>query len=139
MMLKDYLTNRNISIYRLAKEIEEPYSTLNDLANGKIDIDECKVKLLRKIAVYFGESMEEMHKVCKNAYNIYSEKYKVAGTVDVKLKTYHIHFNYEDVYHEIEFCKVTEHSSIFIEEAAVYEMEKMISKLEMEKVLCSIF
>lgn len=64
-MLKDYLSENKTSVYKLAKAINEPYSTLNDLSNGRYDIDECKVKLLKKTSEYFKISLEEMYIICK--------------------------------------------------------------------------
>ena len=49
-MLKDHLKEKQISIYSMSKACGIPYSTLNDLANGKVDIDNCKVGLLLKIS-----------------------------------------------------------------------------------------
>ena len=48
-MLKEYLKKKNKSIYALSKESGVAYSTLNDLANGKVDINQCKVSLLRAL------------------------------------------------------------------------------------------
>lgn len=128
-MLKDYLLERNTSVYRLAKSIGEPYSTLNDLSNGKVDIDECRVKLLRKIAEYFDVSLEEMYKECQHSYHFFSEKYETEYLVDVKKKEYVLSFDYNDVHREIELGKVTEESTMHIEEIALAEMEKVISQI----------
>lgn len=138
-MLKDYLSKNNITVYKLAKAIEEPYSTVNDLSNGKICIDDCRVNLLRKIAGYFNISLEEMYKECQNIHYLYSEKYSTHGVVEGKKKKYIISFDYDNTHHEVEFCKITEHSTMFIKEAALYEMEKMISQMELEKTVCNIF
>lgn len=51
-MLRDYLREHGRSIYALSKESGVAYSTLNDLVNGKVDIDHCKVSLLLGFIVY---------------------------------------------------------------------------------------
>lgn len=38
-MLKEYLKQEGISIYAIARKSGLPYSTVNDLVNGKVRID----------------------------------------------------------------------------------------------------
>ena len=62
-MLKDYLIENNISVYKLSKESTVPYTTLNELANGKKDISDCKVKTIENIARALNISMESLLRI----------------------------------------------------------------------------
>lgn len=136
-MLKEVLLDKNITTYKLAKDIGEPYSTLNDIVNGKIDISDCKTKILKKLSEYLGQSMEETYKQCSTTVEIYSKDYNIQGQIVVKLKKYHVCFEYDNEMKDIELCKVTEGSTMFVREAALYEMERYIKMLKMEEYECS--
>jgi len=137
-MLKDILHEKNITTYKLAKDISEPYSTINDIANGKVDISDCKVKILKKLSDYLGFTMEEAYMKCSTTMEIYSKEYDTCGQVVVKLKKYHLNFLYSDKLQDIELCKVTEGSTMFVKEAALYEMERFIREAKMEEYVCSM-
>lgn len=81
-MLKEYLQKRNISTYKLAADIQEPYSTINDIVNvkskkyylefsyldKKYDVELCKVNenstyFIKEIAKYELEKWIERMKM----------------------------------------------------------------------------
>lgn len=64
-MLKDYLNEKNLSMYKVSKEGGIPYSTLNDLVNGRVEIENCKVSLLLQLGTYLGLSLDEVYAVAK--------------------------------------------------------------------------
>ena len=41
MTIQEAMRQRNMSIYRLAKTSEVPYATLNDICNGKAQLEKC--------------------------------------------------------------------------------------------------
>lgn len=137
-MLKDVLVEKKITTYRLAKDINEPYSTINDIVNGKVDIADCKVKVLKKISDYLHQPMEITYEQCSLRQGVYSKEYAVWGIIFVKHKKYYVEFTYEDELFELELGKVTEITSMFILEVGLYEMEKKISQSKMEKYICSM-
>ncbi len=137
-MLKDFLAKNNISIYKLAKDIGEPYSTINDIVNGKVDIGDCKAKILKKLSDYLVQPMEEIYQQCCISIEVFSKEFNITGYVTVKHKKYYLDFHYNNKHYEELICKVTESSSIYIEEAALYEMEKMIKQIMMEEYVCSM-
>lgn len=57
-MLKEYLKEKDISIYKLALDSNVPYTTLNELANGKKKIEDCKIKTIESIASALNLSIE---------------------------------------------------------------------------------
>ena len=60
MTVNEIITKNNISKYRLAKNSDIPYMTINDICNGKTNLAECSAKTIYKIAKTLGVSMEEL-------------------------------------------------------------------------------
>jgi transcriptional regulator with XRE-family HTH domain len=50
MDLGNYLEKTDYSVYRLAKESGVPYTTLSSICRGKVDLEECRIGTLKKIA-----------------------------------------------------------------------------------------
>lgn len=64
-MLQSYLKRRNISIYRLAKETDISYSTLNYIVNGRTPIEKCSLETFKKIADALQISMDQLYRECQ--------------------------------------------------------------------------
>ena len=60
MMILNLLKQKNISIYRLAKESGIPYTTLNDIVSGKAQLGKCSAETIYKLAKALDVSMEEL-------------------------------------------------------------------------------
>lgn len=138
IMLKTYLKKRNISIYKLAADIQEPYSTINDIVNGKKSLDNCKFGLVKKMAEYLNLSLDELSELGNTSYTIISEQVNQKGILYVKSKKYCLEFSYLDKIYDVELCKVNENSTYFIQEIARYELEKQVNRMKMEAYICSI-
>ncbi len=54
------MKEKNISIYRLAKSSGIPYTTLNDICNGRTHLEQCSAKTVRRLAVALDVSMETL-------------------------------------------------------------------------------
>lgn len=137
-MLKELLAENHISIYKLAKDIDEPYSTINDIVNGKVDIGDCKVKILKKLSDYLYLPMEEIYEQCCISIEVISKEFHTTGHITVKHKKYYLNFWYGGEPYERPICKVTKSSSEYIMEAALYEMEKLIKQAMIEGYVCSM-
>ena len=125
-MLKDYLREKNISIYSLSKDCAIPYSTLNDLANGKVSPDNCKVGLLKGLASGLGLSMDEVYGICTGETLRIKNSYNMDLTVQVRNKSYYVVFDYADSPVSIELCKVNGDSSFYIDEIARWRSESYV-------------
>ena len=125
-MLKDYLREKNISIYSLSKDCAIPYSTLNDLANGKVSPDNCKVGLLKGLASGLGLSMDEVYGICTGETLRIKNSYNMDLTVQVRNKSYYVVFDYADSPVSIELCKVNGASSFYIDEIARWRSESYV-------------
>ena len=61
-MFKDYLKEKNLSVYKLSEMSNVPYTTLNELINGKKKITDCKIKTIESIANALNCSIETLLK-----------------------------------------------------------------------------
>lgn len=64
MTISDVLKEKNMSIYRLAKESRVPYTTVNDICNGKARMEKCSAGTIYRIAHALDVSMEELLAPC---------------------------------------------------------------------------
>ena len=133
-MLKEFLHQKNISIYKLAATTGIPYSTLNDIVNHKVDIANIRAGIVFKLADILDLSMDELYELCTNQITIFLEGYATKGTVNIKNKKYVLKFQYHNKEFTNELCPVKKEATMFIESIAQWQMEKMISDYEMEKM-----
>ena len=133
-MLKDYLKQRNISMYRVAEESGVPYSTVNDLANGRVDIDKCQVSLLRLIASTLEMSMDELYELCRENRRYILDRYGVVVDVVVKNKDYYAEFDFQGEHKSVRICAVNDETTHFIKDLAKWSAEDCIKDVEWEKI-----
>lgn len=60
MTLAEILKEKDLSIYSLSKLSGVPYSTLNDICNGRTRIEKCTAETVYRIANAAGVSMEKL-------------------------------------------------------------------------------
>ena len=60
MNIKVYLKENKISVREMSMITSIPYSTLNDIVNNKVNLEECQYKTLKKIAVFLKVSIEDL-------------------------------------------------------------------------------
>lgn len=131
-MLKEYLKQKNLSLYQLSRMSGVPYSTLNDIANNKVEIDNVKAGILFRISDAIGVTMDKLYEVCTHRITIYSAEYSSKGVVNIKNKAYVLAFEYRSRKFLYELCPVKKEATLFIESIALWQMEKLISDYEME-------
>lgn len=58
--LKKQINIQGKSLYRISKDTGIPYTTINELANGKLDIDRCSLSTVYRLACEFSCRIEEI-------------------------------------------------------------------------------
>lgn len=64
MTIQDALKQRNMSIYQLVRATELPYATVNDICNGKVQMEKCSAETICRLAHALNVSMEELAAPC---------------------------------------------------------------------------
>lgn len=59
-MIRKILHEKNMSIYKLSEVSKVPYTTLNELINGKKSVQDCKIKTIECIAVALNITIENL-------------------------------------------------------------------------------
>lgn len=80
-MLKRLIKEKGISVYRLCKDTNLPYTTVNEIVLGKKNIEDCSVTTISVIASYFRVPIEylfnnKIKKINNNYLNSKRKKYK---------------------------------------------------------------
>lgn len=64
MTILEKLHENNMTIYRLSKKSGVPYTTLNDICNGRARLEKCSAETVYRIAHALGVTMEELLAPC---------------------------------------------------------------------------
>ena len=137
VLLKDYLDERNKSIYGIAKECGVPYSTLNDFVNGKVRASQCKAGMIREVARSLGLSMDELYDMSEKSDDEVNDvhvvtSYGIPVSVRVRHKSYQAELEYEGEPVILELCKVSGPSQFYIREIAKWRAEEYIRNRHMQ-------
>ena len=123
-MLKKYLKERNISIYSLAKSSGVPYSTLNDLCNGKVMISNCKAGIVKKLAESLEITMDALYELAEPDRRIvHVAEYDKDAEIKVRNKRYKASFEYNGEKIELDVCKVNENNSVYVDSFTEWSVE----------------
>lgn len=76
IMLKEYLKIKKLSVYKLAELSNVPYTTLNELINGKKRVDDCKIKTIENIAKALNISIESLLQLLNNKNKVLSNSWQ---------------------------------------------------------------
>lgn len=64
MTIQNKLKEKGLSIYKLSKTSGVPYATLNDIVNGKAQLEKCSAETVYRISHALGIPMEEILAPC---------------------------------------------------------------------------
>ena len=131
-MLKDYLKDQHRYMYRLAEESGIAYSTVNDLANGRIEIQNCRAGILKDLARALSVSMDELYELCSNEIEFPLESMATSARIRVKNKKYYVEFSDEGQCVTLEICGVNSDASYFIRSLARWKVEEYVAGKEWE-------
>ena len=76
MLINEQLEKMNMTKYRLSKESGVPQATINDICNGKADLEKCTAGTLYRLAKVLGISIEEILQSAETEYRCAFETFK---------------------------------------------------------------
>ena len=136
-MLNEYLKENKISIYSLAKKSGVPYSSVNDLANGRVDVQNCKAGMLRSLAVALDLGMDLLYELCKAPeirLTVRSGDSEMEAALEIRGKAYYTAFLYNNEPVLLRICPVNELNRQFIEDFAVWHTEAWLEQKRLEEL-----
>ena len=125
-MLKDHLKQKGISVYALSKSSGVSYSTLNDLVNGKVEIDNCRVSIVRALSAALCLSMDSFYDLCAERNHLVRNSYGVNANLIVRNKSYCLEFEYDGKPVKLVLCKVNDDTSYYIDDIASWRVDGYI-------------
>lgn len=94
MTIQELLKDKNMSIYKLSKASMVPYATVNDIVNGKTQLEKCSAETVYRIAKAMDISMEALLAPCmvkrpsfENFKNTVCHHVKELGDIDFIIDT----------------------------------------------------
>lgn len=130
MQLKYYLKEKNIKISDIARNCNIPYTTVNEIINGKIDIDRVQIGTGLKIAKACDLSFEEFYKACKASNTVPCIK---NGKIIRKNKAYYLQYSLSDENGEIYLCKINKTNTHFVKDMAEWTINTMLLNKKQQK------
>ncbi len=132
-MLKQYIEEKNISIYSLAKKCRISYSALNDLANGKTDINNMRLGAATRLAEALETDIPRLINLCRCEQQTVSPKYGLDLKITAKNKSYYAEFTYMGEPVSLRLCKVSERNSQYADIIAGWEADKYAAKKNLKE------
>lgn len=137
-MLKSLLEEKGISIYKLSKESQIPYSTLNDLVNHRLPIENMRCGQVHALCDVLHMDMDSLYKMCSFVPRVFSDKYGIPADIQVKHKTFQLSFQRNGKIYESEIAPVHKVSFQYLDTLAEWKLNEMIGKITMEEIYESI-
>ncbi len=133
-MLKEYLQDRNLSIYQLSKESGVPYSTVSDLVNGKTSAGNCKASIIAKLASALQISMEEFLSICEQMTLIQTDHGSVEARTYARNRIYYVAFRYNEKIQELRVCPVCKDGTLFLKDFTEWAIDNFLVKQQLEVI-----
>lgn len=94
MLINRIIDSKKLSLYRVAKDSGIPYMTLNDICNGKTNLNKCSAETVYKLAKALDTPMEELlepYMLPRSDFELFKSnvchRVKELGDVDFLIKT----------------------------------------------------
>ncbi len=118
--MRDYLKKNKISVSELSKRTGIPYSTLNDIVNGKTEINNIKFQYVKSIAEALNLSLDEFDRMFSGKTIVQVD---LGIKVVVKNKCYYLVCELCDSPEYI--CKVNELNSYYVQTMAEWKYAEL--------------
>lgn len=137
-MLKEFIKEQNISIYKLAKLSHVPYSTLNDLVNYKLSVENIRAGQLKSIADALHVDLDNLYNMCIFRKSIFSKKYNLSAQIEIHQKKYGLSYIRNGKEYYCEILPVKNDVTTYIDVLAEWKLNEEIEKLQLEEAYESI-
>ena len=137
-MLKDYLKKKKISIYKLAKDSRVPYSTLNDMVNHKIIVENYKFGTAKKLADALHLSLDEFYRICRDNRIAKVVVGDIEGSLSISGRKYQLDFELDGQTIHKDICKVKQDNDLYASTYAEWTMNNIIIEKRLEDSVCSL-
>lgn len=128
MQIKDWLKQNHISVADISKNTGVPYSTLNDIVNGKTDIKRVQLGTAYSISEYLGMTVDELVRLCNRDFHVQG-MYRII----TRNKKYYVEYRVDGVKKRDYLCKAVSDNHEWIETIAKWRYEDVLEDMEIKK------
>jgi len=137
-MLKTLLEEKELSVYKLAKESRIPYSTLNDLVNHRLPIENMRCGQVHALCDALHMDMDTLYRMCSFVPKVYSEQYDISADIQVKHKCFQLSFQRNGKQYESEILPAGSEAFRYLDTLAEWKLNEVLGKIAMEEAYDSI-
>ena len=130
MTIKNYLKENHLKIIKIASDCNLPYSTVNALINGKVDIDNFRVGAARSIAKACDLSFDEFYNMCKEMTTWTQHE---NCSILVKNQRYYLKYEIGKYKGMVDLAKVNKLNREFLNEIVELELREIQRKIQLEE------
>ncbi len=127
MTLKDYCKEKKISARNISLTSRIPYSTVNDLLNGKTELARTSFGIVCKIADCLNLGLDDLRKLFDDKPSQYDNNDH--PRIFIRNKRYYLEWNSK----RIDLCKVNALNGRNIEDIAAWTLRDLKARQELEK------
>lgn len=129
MDFKTFIREKKHSLRDIALRTGIPYSTLNDIANGKTQIDRVRLGHVRAICDCLNIAIDELITLCDAALPSLEVD---GGTIFIRNKCYYLHYEAGGQAHDRYLCKVTPLNTQYVRTMAEWDLEEIREQEELD-------
>ena len=129
-MIKLLLMEKNMKISDLSKKSHVPYSTTNDIINGKVEIDRIQVGVLVRLAAACSMSLDEFYKAAKESSNLPVIE---EGRILLRNKRFYLEYDIDGEKGTQYIFKANRNTSRYVKEAAEWIIADIKEEIENKK------
>ena len=130
MDIKAYLKRNKLKISDISRQAGVPYTTVNEIMNGKTDIDRVQIGTGLRIAEACRMDFMKFYDLCKKSNSIPAVS---GGRILKKNKSYYLQCSLPEYDGEIYLCKVNPVNTQFIKDMADWTIRSVISETAQQK------
>lgn len=129
MTIKDYIKSKHLRISEISRSSNIPYTTVNEIINGKIDIDRVQVGTALKIAAACGLEFNELYAMCKDTSTLPKIE---DGLIRIKNKSYYLAYDIGEYSGEMYLCKVNDTNTRYIKDMAEWSVNDIKQNIKQQ-------
>ena len=126
MLLSDYVHSQKISIKQLSVNTSIPYSTLNEIVNGKTELPRVRFEIIKALSKQFGMSLDEFNQKFIEENELPHFR---CGHVVIRNKTYYLLYDIKGMRGSMELLSVNPTNSQYIKWLAKQKLQSKYQEI----------
>ncbi|MBQ9360741.1 MAG: helix-turn-helix transcriptional regulator [Lachnospiraceae bacterium] len=130
MNIREYLRNKKIKIIDISRNTDLPYTTVNDIVNGRTDIKNVSIGIAMKFSSALDISLDDFIRLF-DAKKIYVDEWQ--GEISARGKKYYLKYSKDDISGEKYLCKANKLNEKFVDTVAQWALTEIAEKKRLDE------